>query len=52
MTPFPSPLHIYIYNKPVKWGFKLWCLCDTLNGYTSSFSVYRGKNGEVGAEMA
>ena len=37
----------YIRNKPVKWGFKLWCLCDSHNGYTSSFSVYRGKNGEV-----
>ena len=37
----------YIRNKPTKWGFKLWCLCDSHNGYTSSFSVYRGKNGEV-----
>ncbi len=35
----------YIRNKPVKWGFKLWCL--SRNGYTSCFSVYRGKNGEV-----
>ncbi len=37
----------YIRNKPVKWGFKLWCLCDSHNGYTCDFSVYRGKNGEV-----
>ncbi len=37
----------YIRNKPTKWGFKLWCLCDSHNGYTSCFSVYRGKNGEV-----
>ena len=37
----------YIRNKPVKWGFKLWCLCDSHNGYTSCFSVYRGKHGEV-----
>lgn len=37
----------YIRNKPTKWGFKLWCLCDSRNGYTSAFSVYRGKHGEV-----
>ncbi len=37
----------YIKNKPTKWGFKLWCLCDSRNGYTSAFSVYRGKHGEV-----
>ena len=36
----------YIRNKPTKWGFKLWCLCDFHNGYTYS-SVYREKNGEV-----
>ena len=23
-----------IRNKPTKWGFKLWCLCDAHNGYT------------------
>ena len=39
--------HQYIKNKPTKWGFKLWCLCDSRNGYTSAFSVYRGKRGEV-----
>ena len=32
-----------IHNKPTKWGFKLWCLCDSHNGYTSSFSVYHGE---------
>ena len=37
----------YIRNKPTKWGFKLWCLCDSHNGYTINFSVYRGKNGEL-----
>lgn len=37
----------YIRSKPTKWGFKLWCLCDSRNWYTSSFSVYRGKCGEV-----
>ena len=37
----------YIHNKPCKWGFKLWCLCDSCNGYTVSFSVYWGKTGET-----
>ena len=37
----------YIKNKPTKWGFKLWCLCNATNGYTVNFSIYRGKTGEV-----
>ena len=37
----------YIRNKPTKWGFKLWCLCDAHNGYTVQFSVYKGKTGEL-----
>ena len=36
----------YIKNKPTKWGFKLWCLCDSETGYTANFAVYRGKEGE------
>ena len=34
----------YIRNKPTKWGFKLWYICDSYNGYTSCLSVYRGKS--------
>ena len=37
----------YIKNKPVKWGFKLWCLCDCKTGYTYRFAVYRGKQGKI-----
>ena len=40
----------YICNKPTKWGFKLWCLCNSSNGYTIKFSVYRGKSGEVSSK--
>ena len=34
-------------NKPTKWGFKLWCLCDSESGYTMNFMVYREKDGET-----
>jgi len=37
----------YIRNRPTKWGFKLWVQCDSTNGYTYKFSVYRGKEGEI-----
>ena len=36
----------YIKNKPTKWGFKLWVLCDSHTGYTNNFVIYRGKEGE------
>ncbi|KAJ8367236.1 hypothetical protein AAFF_G00323820 [Aldrovandia affinis] len=34
----------YIKAKPIKWGFKLFVLCDSSTGYTVNFSVYPGKN--------
>ena len=40
----------YIRNKSTKWGFKLWCLRNSSNGYTIKFSVYRGKSGEVSSK--
>lgn len=33
----------YIKNKPVKWGFKLWCRCDATTGYLFEFDLYTGK---------
>ena len=36
----------YIKNKPTKWGFKLWCLCDSHNDCTVNFTIYHGK-GEI-----
>lgn len=27
-------------------GFKLWCLCDSHNGFTNNFNIYHGKEGE------
>ena len=40
------PIQQYIKNKPVKWGFKLWYLCDFSHGYTYWLHVYWGKQGE------
>ena len=37
----------YIRNKPTRWGFKLWCLCNSSNEFTIQFTVYRGKTGEL-----
>ena len=28
--------------KPVKRGYKVWCLCDAKNGYMCNFYVYTG----------
>ena len=31
-------------KKAVKWGIKLWCLCDANTGYCIAFNVYMGCN--------
>lgn len=40
----------YIKNKPIKWGFKMWCRCDSSTGYLFEFDLYTGRktNAEVG----
>lgn len=37
----------YMKAKPTKWGFKLFVLADSSNGYTVDFSVYTGKNAKA-----
>ena len=45
MIPFKGRLHFrqYMPQKPVKFGIKVWELCDSETGYCSSFEVYTGK---------
>ena len=33
----------YVKGKPVQWGFKLWCRCDSKTGYLFQFDLYTGK---------
>lgn len=39
----------YIKNKPVKWGFKMWCRADSSTGYLFQFDLYTGRK-QGGAE--
>lgn len=40
-----SSLKQYMPMKPMKRGYKVWCLCDSTNGYLSNFDVYTGASG-------
>ena len=33
----------YIKNKPIKWGFKYWCRCDSETGYVYQLELYQGR---------
>ena len=39
----------YMPKKPVKWGMKLWCLCEATSGYCLAFTVYTGAETGVDA---
>ena len=41
----------YMPKKPVKWGMKLWCLCDANTGYCLEFSLYTGSSEIAGANL-
>jgi len=36
-------LRQYVKGKPIKWGFKMWCRCDSKSGYLFEFDLYTGK---------
>lgn len=46
MVPFKgrSSMKQYMPMKPVKRGYKVWCLCDSQTGYVLNFDVYTGKS--------
>ncbi|MEW8548513.1 MAG: transposase, partial [Candidatus Thiodiazotropha sp.] len=35
----------YLPAKPVKWGVKMWSLCESTTGYLHRFQIYTGKEG-------
>ena len=47
MIPFKgqSSMKQYVPLKPVKRGFKVWAMADSLNGYLYDFNVYTGASG-------
>ena len=51
-----SSLKQYMLMKPTKRGFKIWCLCDSTNGYTYAIIIYTGassatENGVLGPNI-
>ena len=41
----------YTPKKPVKWGIKLWCLCDSTTGCCAALSVYCGRDDDQDASF-
>lgn len=33
----------YMKDKPISWGFKLWCRCDASTGYLHKIDIYTGR---------
>ena len=33
----------YVKGKPIQWGFKMWCRCDSKSGFLFEFDLYTGK---------
>src|SRR5947209_11342144 len=36
----------YLKAKIIKWGYRIWKLCDASNAYVLNFDVYTGKEGK------
>ena len=41
----------YMPKKHGRWGIKIWCLCDSLKGYSLAFNVLTGKEGCVADDL-
>ena len=46
-----SLLKQYMPKKPIKRGYKVWCMCDAHNGFTCSFQVYLGATDSAEKEL-
>jgi hypothetical protein len=46
-----SSLKQYIPSKPIKRGYKIWCLCDSITGYLFNCRIYLGKEGTSDNEL-
>jgi hypothetical protein len=42
-----SSMRQYMPQKPIKWGYKCWCACDTTNGYVYNMDVYQGASANL-----
>ena len=42
-----SSLKQYMPKKPIKRGFKIWCLCDANGGYLQQFQIYAGTHCKI-----
>ena len=42
-----SSLKQFSPDKSTKWGYKVWCRCDSHTGYNSYFEIYLGKQGDT-----
>ena len=47
-----SSLKQYLPLKPIKRGYKVWCLCDPITGYLVNFQIYLGKEEISGKETS
>ena len=39
-----SSIKQYMRSKPVRWGFKFFCICDAITGYFIEFMLYSGSD--------
>ncbi|XP_035672166.1 piggyBac transposable element-derived protein 4-like [Branchiostoma floridae] len=46
----PHPTQFKAQKRHAKFGKKLWCVCDSLTGYTSFFEVYTGRDSAAPAD--
>lgn len=43
-----SAIKQYMPLKPIKWGYKVWCIADSSSGFIFMFEIYTGKSDSKG----